>query len=125
MLIYAAQLLKPADVTASNTAVGASSSHDRSAAEQSWDNEGGCAFVTTATKLVPANIRPHVSTEIYDLTTQLQAMTERLNEDFSNARVGARHQTYEHRSRMVRQLKGRLDKALLTAAAAAGSHSEG
>jgi chemotaxis protein histidine kinase CheA len=119
MPIYATRSPKPSDAMAFHAAVIGRSDHRRSAAEESWDNEGGCAFVTAATRLLTPDSRARAFTELNDLTAQLRAMTQRLNDDFVNARIGVRHQTYEHRSRMVRQLKGRLDMALLAATAAA------
>lgn len=42
------------------------------------------------------------------LEAALADMTATFSDDFANGRVGMRHNTYEHRSRVLRQMAGRL-----------------
>ena len=42
------------------------------------------------------------------LEVALADMTAAFSSDFVSGRIGARHNTYEHRSRVLRQMTGRL-----------------
>jgi len=45
-----------------------------------------------------------------DLNDQVRRISGTLSCDFANGRVGQRHNTYEHRARMLRQLTARRDR---------------
>lgn len=49
-----------------------------------------------------------VGSEADALEAALADMTATFSDDFANGRVGKRHNTYEHRSRVLRQMTGRL-----------------
>ena len=44
------------------------------------------------------------------LDTQVRRMSGTLSCDFANGRIGERHNTFEHRSRLLRQLTARRDR---------------
>jgi len=45
------------------------------------------------------------------LDAQVSRMSGTLSCDFANGRIGERHNTFEHRSRLLRQLTARRDRA--------------
>ena len=49
-----------------------------------------------------------VASEVDGLAAALADMTASFSSDFANGRVGERHNGYEHRSRVLRQMAGRL-----------------
>lgn len=45
---------------------------------------------------------------------RVASMDSRLSADLANGKVGAHHNTYEHRSRVLRKLRGRIAKPQIT-----------
>lgn len=76
----------------------------RRAALESWENEGGNLLVA----LRPTPTGDRSAREADALATGLRDMTQALSRDFSEGRVGARYNSYAHRSRVLRQLAARL-----------------
>lgn len=62
-----------------------------------------------------------IPADLPSLDDQVRRMSGTLGCDFANARVGQRHNTYEHRSRVLRQLLARRDSVR---AAQAGSGTQ-
>lgn len=56
----------------------------------------------------PVAVTSSAGSEADALEAALADMTATFSDDFANARVGKRHNTYEHRSRVLRQMAGRL-----------------
>lgn len=56
----------------------------------------------------PVAVTSSAESEADALEAALADMTATFSDDFANARVGKRHNTYEHRSRVLRQMTGRL-----------------
>ncbi len=56
----------------------------------------------------PVAATKSVGSDADALEAALVDMTATFSDDFANGRVGKRHNTYEHRSRVLRQMKGRL-----------------
>lgn len=50
----------------------------------------------------------HGASEADALAAALVDMTAVFSSDFANGRIGERHNTYEHRSRVLRQMAGSL-----------------
>jgi len=86
-----------------------------SPAEERWDNEGGHITDAVRRSALP---RSRMSPECRALTDQVRTMSLRLSDDFVNARLGKRLNLYQHRSRVLRQLKERLRIASLIPAPA-------
>lgn len=57
---------------------------------------------------VPVTAPGFPGSEADALEVALADMTAAFSSDFVNGRIGARHNTYEHRSRVLRQMTGRL-----------------
>ena len=57
---------------------------------------------------VPVTVPGVPGSEADALEVALADMTAVFSSDFVNGRIGARHNTYEHRSRVLRQMTGRL-----------------
>jgi len=74
------------------------------AALENWENEGGNLLVTPLSR--PTGHR--TAREADALEAALRDMTHALSRDFSEGRVGARYNSYVHRSRVLRQLTARL-----------------
>jgi len=60
---------------------------------------------------LPMNSPPSITT-IEELSEQVSRLTASLNYDLVNGRVGEKHNTYAHRSRVLRQTKAKLDLML-------------
>lgn len=56
----------------------------------------------------PVTATGFAGSEVDALEAALADMTAAFSDDFVNARVGERHNTHEHRSRVLRQMTGRL-----------------
>jgi len=87
---------------------GARHSADRSWAEDSWENEGGHLPGFRGVKRGPI-VLPLLASEAESLATQIRTMEATFSRDFANGRVGTRYNTYQHRSRVLRQLTAKLD----------------
>ena len=76
----------------------------RSLREDSWENEGGHL----------AGARPAIASSAIsasdadDLQAQVRVMETSLASDFADGRVGTHHNTYAHRSRVLRQQKANV-----------------
>ena len=81
---------------------------DRSSAEESWENEGGHLPRFASVNRQAATPMPMVG-ELEGLATEVSLMASTLSRDFADGRVGTRYNTYEHRSRVLRQLTAKLD----------------
>jgi hypothetical protein len=103
-------------------AAAARSNYNWASAEESWDNEGGNASRSEPGSPLLPKVSQALSIEIARLTEQVRTMTLRLNDDFVSALIGTRHKTYEHRSRVLRQLNAQLSGMRLIPAVA-GSRS--
>ncbi|ARR52391.1 hypothetical protein HY78_02410 [Rhizorhabdus wittichii DC-6] len=77
----------------------------RSLAEDNWENEGGQLAGANAPLVALAPLAKNVES----LEAQLHLMENTLFRDFSNGLTGTRYNSYEHRSRVLRQQKARLD----------------
>ena len=62
-----------------------------------------------------------ISATLASLDAQVRRMSGTLNCDFANGRVGERHNTFEHRSRLLRQLTARRDRMAAAAVPATRS----
>jgi len=74
------------------------------AALENWENEGGNLLVA----LRPTLTGDRSAREADALERALRDMTRVLSGDFSEGRVGARYNSYAHRSRVLRQLAARI-----------------
>lgn len=83
-------------------------SADRFWAEESWENEGGHLPGFRSVKPSTA-VLPLLASETESLAMQIRTMEATFSRDFANGRVGTRYNTYEHRSRVLRQLTAKLD----------------
>lgn len=81
---------------------------DRSSAEDSWENEGGHLPRLDSANRQAATPMPTLG-ELEGLATEVRIMASTFSRDFANGRVGTRYNTYEHRSRVLRQLTAKLD----------------
>lgn len=63
---------------------------------------------TCGGKPAPVTATESAGSEADALEAALADMTAAFSDDFVNARVGERHNTYEHRSRVLRQMTGSL-----------------
>jgi len=52
-----------------------------------------------------------IPADLASLDAQVRRMSGTLSCDFANGRIGERHNTFEHRSRLLRQLTARRDRA--------------
>jgi len=52
---------------------------------------------------------PHPA-DLAELDDQVRRLSGTLSSDFANGRIGQRHNSYEHRARMLRQLTARRDR---------------
>jgi hypothetical protein len=74
--------------------------------EDGWENEGGHLAGG-----VPASRGPaHSVSEIETFEVQVRNMETTLASDFAGGRIGKRYNTYEHRSRVLRQQQAKLDE---------------
>jgi hypothetical protein len=86
---------------------GARHSADRSWAEENWENEGGHLPGFSGVNCGPTMI-PRLAGEAESFAMQIRTMEAIFSRDFANGRVGTRYNTYQHRSRVVRQLTAKL-----------------
>lgn len=82
-----------------------------SGAWQRWENESGRSSDENPNHRVRTRERAIGHNETADLDTEIQRLRRRLSSDFANGLVGMRFNTYQHRSRIIRQLSAKL-KAL-------------
>ena len=75
----------------------------QAAAEESWGNEGGSTPDRDGADRRAATPAPDAG-EVERLTARIGVMAGRLNSDFANGRVGERHNSFAHRSRLLSQL---------------------
>jgi len=74
--------------------------------EDGWENEGGnLAGVTPARRG-----RAHFVGEVEAFEVHVRSMESKLASDFAGGRMGKRYNTYEHRSRVLRQQQAKLDE---------------
>lgn len=74
---------------------------ERQSAVENWENEGG--YFPEFARL--RNTSALVIAELDQLAAEIDQLTKALASDFANGRVGKRYSTYQHRSRVIRQLK--------------------
>ncbi|GAA4780056.1 hypothetical protein GCM10023219_29950 [Stakelama sediminis] len=67
--------------------------------EDRWDNEGGSIGTDTTINGAPSRQQPKFDAGASDVSR----MARELRMDYAAGRVGLNHNTYEHRSRLVRQ----------------------
>ena len=73
-------------------------------AVESWENEGGrLSRFTLSRRPIPSAPEPSV-TESDRQKAEIDWLTHKLADDFAHGRVGKRYSTYQHRSRVIRQL---------------------
>lgn len=89
--------------TTGRQAIGARSKSqaERQSAVENWENEGG--YFPEFAPL--RNTSALVIAEPDQLAAEIDQLTKALASDFANGRVGKRYSTYQHRSRVIRQLK--------------------
>lgn len=73
---------------------------EQRSAVENWENEGG--YFPRFPSL--QNSATTVVTDPDPLATEIDRLTKTLASDFANGRVGKRYNTYQHRSRVIRQL---------------------
>jgi len=73
--------------------------------EDNWENEGG---QTRGTRVLAVAAGPCAG-DVERLAAQVLILETTLSTDFVNGRIGTRHNTYAHRSRVLRQQKGKLE----------------
>lgn len=73
---------------------------ERQSAVENWENEGG-RFPEFAPLRHPSSV---VVTGPDQLADEIDQLTKALASDFANGCVGKRYNTYQHRSRVIRQL---------------------
>jgi hypothetical protein len=73
--------------------------------EDDWENEGGQIARPSPVTVPPAPFRD----DIERLQVQVSLMEVALSNDLVEGRMGIRHNTYAHRSRVLRQQRCRLD----------------
>lgn len=72
-----------------------------------WENEGGSLSVRQGVSLRPVSNAPSTASNTGDCQEVIE-MQARLNVDLAEGLVGERFNTYEHRARLVRQLRSRM-----------------
>lgn len=82
---------------------------NESSALDSWENEGG-GFQSVDPPVSGQTIRNH-GPKLDELDAEIRRMSNKLSEDFANGCVGSTHNTYQHRSRVIRQLIQKRDAA--------------
>ena len=86
------------------------------AAVDEWENEGGHFPSLPAAGIDPANVSPSPSAA--SESAGLAGMRADFESDFAAGLVGRHHNTYEHRTRVLRQLaRGERDAAAAAASA--------
>jgi hypothetical protein len=71
-----------------------------------WENEGG-----NLVGVAPASgDSAHSVSEVEAFEAQVRSMEATLASDFAGGRIGKRYNTYEHRSRVLRQQQAKLDE---------------
>lgn len=82
---------------------------DRSLAEQRWENEGGqLSGFSNVSSGQMTSLGLHAP-EIESLSAEILLMARTLYDDLANGRIGKRYNTFEHRSRVLRQLTSKRD----------------
>jgi hypothetical protein len=77
-------------------------------AEANWENEGGdCSGFNGRSNYMAAPSRG--TRELESQAERVTAMMAALSSDYANGRVGLRHNTFEHRSRVLRQEHAKLE----------------
>jgi hypothetical protein len=74
-------------------------------AVESWENEGGHFPSLASVSAVPIDSLPVVRTEATK-SPDLTAMRAKFLADFVGGAMGQHHNTYQHRSRVLRRLAG-------------------
>ena len=74
--------------------------------EDGWENEGGNLAGGSPASRSP----PHSVSEVEAFEIQVRSMETTLASDFAGGRIGQRYNTYEHRSRVLRQQQAKLDE---------------
>lgn len=72
-------------------------------AEDGWDNEGGHLPSSRPVSIIPSDASPVVRDQAA-ASAELAAMRAQFLADFAGGTMGRRHNTYQHRSRVLRQL---------------------
>ena len=74
--------------------------------EGSWENEGG----NLAGGAPASRGHAYSVSEVEAFEGQVRSMETTLASDFAGGRIGQRYNTYEHRSRVLRQQQAKLDE---------------
>jgi hypothetical protein len=90
-------------------AISADDERPLSGAWQRWENEGGRLSDENPVRRVRTPERAIGRDEIAELDAEIHRLRRRLSRDFANGLVGNRYNTYQHRSRIIRQLSAKLD----------------
>ncbi|MGB3847638.1 MAG: hypothetical protein WA940_17335 [Sphingopyxis sp.] len=77
---------------------------DRRSAVESWENEGGHFPEFAPIRNPSAAVPEPAVTESEMQRAEIESLTRKLADDFANGRVGKRYSTYQHRTRVIRQL---------------------
>ena len=75
----------------------------RNLAVQGWENEGGHLTETTSAARIPSDVSQLIPEGPVG-AERLAAMRTRFEADFADGLVGQHHNTFQHRSRVLRQL---------------------
>lgn len=103
-------LVSPSFSMTRNAVLSLASPPDSTPAQESWENEGGHLLGKggEGESQLPA-VTAFACDETERLTADVHLMKRALLSDFANGRIGSRYNTYEHRSRVLRQLIAELD----------------
>lgn len=72
-------------------------------AAESWENEGGHFPSLPSLSTMPSNVSSPVADQSSE-SPELAAMRAKFLADFSGGTMGQHHNTYQHRSRVLRRL---------------------
>lgn len=74
-----------------------------------WEDEGGLVPGTVPVRSQQPSIGSSTSDEAEALVSQIGLVAQTLASDFSEGRVGRYFNTFQHRSRVLRQMRARLE----------------
>jgi hypothetical protein len=74
-----------------------------------WENEGGFVCGTVPARPLQAKNSSSTTDEVDALDSQVSRVARALASDYSEGRTGIRYNTFQHRSRVLRQMRARLE----------------
>jgi hypothetical protein len=79
------------------------------AAVDRWEDEGGFVRGTVPARPPQATISSSTTDEVDALASQVSRVARALASDYSEGRIGIRYNTFQHRSRVLRQMSACLE----------------